>query len=484
MGSPQSRYFVCEAEVDGIHFQYESRRFYPMGSSAAHVLGFVGMDGGGLAGIEARYQKVVAGSSANRMLLRDANQRGLAVPEYPIAEPEPGSDLYLTIDSSLQYLAETELRRAVEETRANGGVVVLLDPADSAVLAMASMPTFDPNHFARFTSESWHNRAVEEVFEPGSTFKMITAAAAFESLMISPDDLFYCEEGAIFVGRTRIRDHKAFGELTFREVIEKSSNVGVIKAALQLGQERLYSTIGNFGFGRRTGIDLPGETGGIVNPLSAWRENSKAYVSFGHEISVTPIQMVNAFAALANGGTLNQPFVARAIGRGEEIEPLPRNHSPTRAVDAHSALTLERVLEGVVENGTGRKAQVPGYGVAGKTGTAEKVIPGVGYSPTGRMASFIGFVPAREPRLVGLVMLDQPRTQTHGGQVAAPVFQAIMTKALHYMGVAPDPEVWPPRDEPEPEPESVPELEPVIAAPLLASGTLEPGELVPSGADT
>ena len=465
--------------LDGIYFEYESRRYYPMGSQAAHVLGFVGMDGNGLAGLEARYEDVVTGRSATRMLLRDAKQKGFAIPGYEFSEPEPGNDLYVTIDAALQYLAETELARAVSATRADGGVVVILDAADSAVLAMASSPTFDPNHFSRSPQSSWRNRAVAEVFEPGSTFKMVTAAAAFDSLLISPDDPFFCEEGSITLGRTRIRDHKPFGLLTFREVLEKSSNVGIIKAALILGDERLHSMIRSFGFGRRTGIDLPGEAAGIVNPMERWRESSKAYISFGQEISATPIQMASAFAAVASGGVLHRPYVVKAIGRGDGVEPVDRQVDAPRTMAAHTAVTLGRVLETVVESGTGRLAQVPGYRVAGKTGTAEKVIPGVGYSPTARMASFIGFLPAREPRLVGFVMLDHPRTQTHGGQVAAPVFSAIMKKALLYLGVAPDPELWPPRP-----------AEPVRPPPVFAAGSIDAGELgrqtafTPAGAGT
>ncbi|MDX1384468.1 MAG: penicillin-binding transpeptidase domain-containing protein, partial [Thermoanaerobaculia bacterium] len=282
----------------------------------------------------------------------------------------------------------------------------------------------------------------------------------------------------IVLGRTRIRDHKPFGVLSFREVIQKSSNVGTIKAALVVGDERLYDMIRRFGFGRRTGVDLPGETGGIVNPLERWRPTSKAYVSFGQEISVTAIQMANAFAAIANGGVLHRPYVARAVGRGEDLEPIERETEGKEIIAAHTAVTLGRVLETVVEKGTGRKAQVAGYRVAGKTGTAEKVIPGEGYSATARMASFVGYLPARNPRLVGFVMLDHPRTQTHGGQVAAPVFGAIMKKALLYLGVPTDPDVWPPPErEVAAEPPEDPSQRPV---------TIEPVDplLLPAGADT
>jgi cell division protein FtsI (penicillin-binding protein 3) len=462
-----------ELELPGIYFMHESRRFYPMGGLAAHVLGYVGMDGDGLGGLEARYEDVVEGSSTSRLLMRDNFGQGVAMPGHLFAEPMPGRDLHLTIDASLQYLAESELHKAVRETRADGGVVVILDPEDSAVLAMASAPGFDPNHFSDYPEESWRNRAVAEVFEPGSTFKMVTAAAAFENLLISPDDNFWCEEGSIVLGRTRIRDHKPFGLLTFREVMAKSSNVGVIKAALIIGEERLHERIRAFGFGRRSGIDLPGESPGIVNPLERWRENSKAYVSFGQEISVTPLQMANAFAALANGGRVNTPYVARAIGRGGELEKIEVPPPTGEAISRHTSVTLGRVLETVVSDGTARRASLAGYRVAGKTGTAEKVIPGVGYSPTGRIASFVGIVPARSPRFVCFVMLDEPRTATHGGQVAAPIFQAIMEKALLHYGIAPDPDLWPPR-----------EPEPLLPPPVLQDGQLVTELALPAGAET
>ena len=429
---------VRELELPGIFFVSESRRYYPMRELAAHTLGYVGMDGEGLGGLESRYEDEVRGQSAQRIVLNDALREGVALPDHPFAEPIPGHDLHLTLDASLQYMVEKELRRAVEASRAASGVAIVLDPRDSAVLTLASYPTFDPNAFSRYPPATWKNHAISDVYEPGSTFKMVTAAAAFESTKVSPEDPFFCENGKIWLGKTRINDHKSFGLLTFREVMAKSSNVGVIKAALILGDDRLHSMITAFGFGRRTGIDLPGESPGIVHPVSAWSRIAKAYISFGQGISVTPLQLANAFAALANGGVVHEPYLVRAIGRGDTVEEVARPAEGKRAITAQTAVTLERVLETVVTAGTGRRAAVPGYRVAGKTGTAEKVVPGVGYSPTARIASFVGFVPARRPRLVCLVLLDEPRGATHGGDVAAPVFGAVMKQALLYLGVSPD----------------------------------------------
>jgi len=435
---PETSRRVRALDLPGIFFLTESRRYYPMRELAAHTLGYVGMDGEGLGGLEARYQSVVRGETATRVLLRDALKESVALPEHPFDEPVPGGDLHLTLDASLQYMAEKELRVAVENSRSRSGVLIILDPRDSAVLTIASYPTFDPNAFSRYPQEAWKNRAIADVYEPGSTFKMVTAAAAFESTKVTPDDTFFCENGHIVLGSTRINDHKSFGLLTFRDVIAKSSNVGVIKAALIVGDEPLHSMITAFGFGRRSGIDLPGESPGIVHPVGSWSRIAKAYISFGQGISVTPLQLANAFAALANGGVVHQPYLVRAVGRDGAVEETPRAPELRRAITPQTAVTLERVLETVITAGTGRRAAVPGYRVAGKTGTAEKVIPGDGYSPTARMASFVGFVPARRPRLVGLVLLDEPHGATHGGDVAAPVFGAVMKQALLYLGIPPD----------------------------------------------
>ena len=317
----------------------------------------------------------------------------------------------------------------------------MLDPLDSAVLAMASYPTFDPNAFNDFPQEARNNRAVHQAMEPGSTFKAVTAAAVFEKGVVHPDDVFYCGNGSIQLGRTRIRDHKEFGELSFREVIAFSSNVGAIEASQMIREQDFYDTILSFGFGRRTGIDLPAETAGIVNGLDRWNSRSKAYISFGHEIAVSALQLANAFAAIANGGRLNTPYVVRALGTPNGMEVLPR--PPAREILSPSTFsTVRSVLEGVVSGGTATRAAVDGYRIGGKTGTAQKVVPGGGYSQKLHLASFVGMVPVQDPRLVVLVMVDEPTRSTHGGTVAAPAFSAIVRQALLYLGIAPDPELW------------------------------------------
>ncbi|HVS16744.1 MAG TPA: penicillin-binding protein 2 [Thermoanaerobaculia bacterium] len=423
--------------LEGVGFEEESRRYYPMGQLAANVLGFVGIDNGGLAGLESQYDQEVGGEMVYRRSLRDGRRGRLMVPGALDARAVPGADLHLTLDAALQHVAESELARAVEEWGAEAGTVVLLDAADSAILAMASYPSFDPNRFAESPPAAWRNRAVMDAYEPGSTFKMLTAAAALDTLAVHPEDRFDCELGGVTLAGTFIGDHKRFGVLTFREVIESSSNVGVIKAALRTGTEPFYRVIVDFGFGRRTGVDLPGESAGIVRPLERWKGLSTAYAAFGHGLSITPLQLANAYAALANGGRLHRPYMVRAIDRGEgprEVErPAPQ---PVRLSPA-TVQGLVRLLEGVVERGTGKAAAIPGYRVAGKTGTAEKS-DSRGYSNTGRLATFVGFVPARAPRLVAVVMLDEPRRSTGGGVVSAPVFSAVVGEALLYLGIPPE----------------------------------------------
>ncbi len=417
----------------GLYFLAESKRYYPMGSLMAHVLGFVGTDRS-LAGLEYRYDKDVAGESVRRHVLRDGQQR-LVVVAGSLGEPKPGADLHLTIDATIQHLAERALRETVESTGAAAGSVVILAPEDSAVLAMASYPTFDPNRFGDFGANERRNRALQDSYEPGSTFKTITAAGAFERGVVHPDQIMDCENGRIRIGRARIKDHKPFSELTFRSAIARSSNVCAVKAGLLTGTETMQELVTAFGFGAVTGIDLGGEHPGIV-PLRAWDEETTAYASFGHGLAVTPLQLANAYAAIANGGVWNRPYVVRALEReGDLVDVRPHNRGH-RVVSKSTAYRVIRLLEEVVVSGTGRRAAVAGYRVAGKTGTAEKS-DASGYSATGRVAGFVGIAPARSPRLVCLVMIDEPTASTSGGEVAAPVFQSIVSEALFYLGATP-----------------------------------------------
>ncbi len=421
-----------ERALGEVHFLEESKRYYPMRKLAGPVLGFVGVDNYGLGGLEARWEKTLSGDRIDRTLLKDARRGTLQAPGLSFRDAEPGGDIHLTIDAAIQHLAERELARAVERHRARGGTVVVLDPRSGAVVAMASEPGFDPNRFEDFPRERWRNRAVTDAYEPGSTFKVITAAAALESNRVDPSDPIDCEMGAIEIAGKTIRDHKPFGVLTFREVIARSSNVGAIKLGRRVGGPALERTIRAFGFGRPTGVDLPGESAGLLGPLEgrAW-----AYASFGQGLAVTPLQLASAFAAVANGGELYRPYVVSRVVRDGLVEEFhPRPTSLGRPIGAATARSLERLLEAVVEEGTGKRAAIDGYRVAGKTGTAEKIVNGT-YSTELHVASFVGFAPARDPALVALVAIDEPRGLYHGGDVAAPVFAAIVGPALLYLGV-------------------------------------------------
>lgn len=428
-------------DIEGLTFVQESKRFYPLGELAGPVLGFVGVDHGGLAGLEAAYDHEVSGEAVMRPLVLDARSRQMVVPSVSFLDARPGEDLYLTIDAAVQYVVERELRKAMERHAPKAAAAILMDPFSGAVYAMASLPSFDPNRFAEFPPERWRNRAIQDTYEPGSTFKLITAAAALERNLIDPLDVIDCEMGAIRLERTRIRDHKSFGELSFGEVFAKSSNVGAIKVGLMVGPESFSKQIERFGFGLLTGVDLPGEAGGIVRPVPQWARHEVAYASIGQGLAVSPLQLVRAFAAVANGGRLPRPHVVARVGSRKRFEEDAAEGETI--LSAATVRTLVRMLESVVEGGTGRRASIAGYRIAGKTGTAQISEIG-GYSPDRYIASFAGFAPSRLPRLVGVVTIFEPRGQYHGGEVAAPIFGAIMRQVLPLLGVPPSSPSSPP----------------------------------------
>lgn len=447
-------------DLPGITVEKERKRYYPLREVAAQVIGFSGTDDTGLAGIESRYDKVLTGQSARRTLLFDALKGTLLSPRMSLDDARPGRDVYLTIDAHIQFLLETELRLAVKRHRAKKGTGILMNPSNGAILAMTSWPSFDPNSFQEYPPERHRNGAVIDSFEPGSTFKIVTAAAAFESNLIDPSDVFDCEMGGITLAGVRIKDHHPFGLLSFQQVLAKSSNVGTIKAGLLVGERRLYEQIRRFGFGSPTGIDLPGGSSsrGIVHPVERWHDRATAYISFGQGISVTALQLVNAFASIANGGVLYRPYVVAAIGRGLEIEAVhPEPEVLGHPITASTARTLGRILESVVEEGTGKRAAILGYRVAGKTGTAQKPVRG-GYSSSAHLASFAGFAPSRNPAVVGLILIDEPAGPSyHGGDVAADVFSRVVGQVLSYLGVPPtrtrnELARWPAEDSQIPEP--------------------------------
>lgn len=437
-----------ELGIDVLHFETESKRYYPHGTVGAHVLGTVGLDHHGQAGLEQRYESELSGESGLGVLYYDARQRRYG--RQALEPTVPGSDLQLDLDLELQSFVHMELGRVIEETKSSAGTVVLMEPDTGQILAMSSWPRFDPNNLSRSSAdlENLRNFAVSYMVEPGSTFKVLTAAAALEEGQVTTDDVFDCEMGGMWVGRRRIRDHHPYGELTMPEVLMKSSNVGIIKIGDRLGSSRLHTYIRRFGFGTSTGLGLPGEVAGLVRPLTKWSGSSRASLSMGQEIGVTAVQMARLFATIANGGTLVSPRIVRSIRSSGGDEVAVEREPPTRVISPETAATMQAILEQVVEGGTGRLAQIQGYRVAGKTGTAQMINPeSRSYADGAYMASFCGFAPVNDPALVGVVMLYDPRGQFYyGGRIAAPLFSSVMRWALRYLDVPPSKRV--PRNRP------------------------------------
>ena len=431
--SPEMARRVMKLELPGVRLDTETKRYYPKRELAAHVLGFVGRDNNGLGGVEQAFDNQIRGKAGRVLRLTDAQHR--SVNSRVELEPTMGATLELTIDQAIQHFAERELLAAVELHRATGGTVIVMEPATGDILALANYPFFNPNDPGSVGDDLRRNRATQEVYEPGSTFKLVTAAAALEEGVLTPSDLIDTSPGLIRIGsRKPIADTHNYGVLTFEDVIVKSSNVGAIKAGRKIGAERLNRYVHRLGFGERIGADFRGVSPGIVWPPEKLDDSALASVSMGYQISVTPLQMVTAAAAVANGGTLMQPRLVRAVirdGSRREIDPV----TVRTAVSASTAATLTTIMEGVVERGTATRAKIDGYQVAGKTGTAKKAVPG-GYSDWAYSGSFVGFVPARRPRLAILVVIDEPRIGGYyGGTVAAPVFQKVALAAMQYLGV-------------------------------------------------
>ena len=438
-----------------LQFEQESRRYYPYGSVAAQVLGTVGIDHTGQAGLEQQFESHLRGTPGRGVMQYDALQRRYGWQE--IQATKPGTDVLLNLDFELQSLADLELERAVRETKSQSGTIVLMRPSSGEILALASWPRFDPNRLSRTKAdlENLRNFAVSSLVEPGSTFKVLTASAALEEGVVGVDEEFDCEMGGMWIDGRRIRDHHPYGILKMPQVLMKSSNVGTIKIGYRVGSERLHEYIRRFGFGSKTGINLPGEIHGLVRPLKRWSDASLASLSMGQEVGVTAVQMAGLFAAIANGGSLVKPRVVRAIRQSSAME-VPLQQPPAeRVISQDTAATMQAILEQVVQNGTGRLAQIEGYRVAGKTGTAQMINPITrSYKDGSYLASFCGFAPVNDPAVVGVVMLFNPRGQFYyGGRIAAPVFSTVVRQALRILDVAPSrippPLVRPPAEDDE-----------------------------------
>lgn len=431
---------VESLNLKGVYLQEENQRYYPKRELGAHVLGFVDVDERGLGGIEHEYDNLIRGKEEKVVVMADAHQRWFDGGE---AQRDHGVNVVLTIDEKIQYIAERELAAAIEKTHAPAGTAIVQDPNSGAILALANWPKFNPNAATDVPTEMRMNRAISAIYEPGSTFKLITLAAAFDQNLIREDEVFNCENGAVTVAGHLIHDHKKYGMLTVADILANSSDVGAIKIALRLGSPKFYDYIRAFGFGTPTGIDLPGESRGLLNRLDHWGSYSIASVSMGQEVGVTPLQMITAVSSIANGGLLYKPHIVQEMRRGDSLLPLEGPSAltePKRVIRPETAATIRNLMEGVIQHGTGPKARLDGWTAAGKTGTAQKIDPATGkYSRSSVIASFTGFAPINNPAVTILVSVDSPGGYPHGGgEVAAPVFKRIAEQILPYLDVPQD----------------------------------------------
>lgn len=418
----------------------ESRRAYPAAHLAASVIGFAGIDDHGLAGLELEYDRILRATGGAGVVDRDAIGRELVQTLRILTPPRDGDTLVLTLDEVIQHIAERELGRALDQSGARNGIVTVMDPRTGGILAMAEFPTFDPNRYQAAPPVRWKNRAVTDVYEPGSTFKLILAAAALDSRVVSPLDRF-ADPGQIRVNGATIHDAELIENLsafTLSDIMKYSSNVGAAQVATRLGTPVFHAYIRQFGFGRPTGIDLPGEASGIIRPVSQWVGPSLQNVGFGQGISVTPLQLLVAASALSTHGLAVRPHLVEAIrDPAGHVVAIREDPPPRRVVAPQVADQVLAMMREVVQGGTGSKAQIDGYVVAGKTGTAQRPSPAGGYEPGAYVASFVGIVPADAPRLAVLVIVDRPRGAYFGGEVAAPVFREIARQVLWYLRVPP-----------------------------------------------
>lgn len=424
--------------LKGIYQQKEPKRFYPKRELAAQVLGYVGLDDEGLGGIERQFDDDLRGHSGKMMVTRDARGARLGSTEQ---RPEPGTNVVLTIDEKIQYIAEREIDRTMEETKAVGATIVVQNPRTGEILALANRPTFNPNTFNTVPDvKALKNHAVSDVFEPGSFFKTVTISGALEEKVTAPEDRYDVSQGFIVVGGARMRDSHRMGVLTTAEVIAQSSNVGAIKIGMKLGEDRLYKYIKAFGFGQSSGIELPGETRGLVKPVKNWSKTSIGAMSMGQEVGITPIQMISAMSAIANDGVYNAPRIVAGItapnAGPQQIVYKPAE--PRRVISTMTAAEMKQMLEGVVLFGTARRAILDGYTSAGKTGTAQKVDSATGRYGNKYVASFTGFAPVNNPAITVSVIIDSAQGLHQGGQVSAPVWARVTQQVLAYMGVPHD----------------------------------------------
>ena len=432
--------------LDGVRCTPEAKRHYPNGMLAGQILGFVGVDGNGLEGLEARYDEILMGEKETYVSLRDGRRRNITPQGVVVKRSTEGHTVRLTIDRHIQFIAEEALGRAVELYRPKGAFVIVMDPHTGDLLAIANAPTFDPNEFGEFDRASFRNRAVSDSFEPGSTMKPFLVATALDLGLVTPQMVFDCEHGAYRIGRNTIHDTHAYDLMTVDEILQVSSNIGSAKIAEKVTPEGLHDAYARLGFGRSSGVDLAGESGGILRDWRSWRRIGLATHAFGQGISVTGIQLASALSAVANGGTLLQPRIIHEVrDRHAELVDAREHVAVDSCFDADAAHEVRRMMGLVVgEGGTGTRARLDRYSCGGKTGTAQKVNSATGrYDRTMWVSSFIGFAPLEDPQVVVVVVVDEPQGKHYGGTVAGPVFKEVTTRTLQYLGVTPLPEPAP-----------------------------------------
>lgn len=436
--SPEESIALHARKIKGIEFRQEYKRFYPNGTLACHILGFRGLDEKALGGIELAYNKYLMGEVGYRLIPRDAHKQKITSLQLIEKPPVPGNDIYLTIDSVIQFIVEKELADACKKWRPISAEAIVLKPSTGEILALANRPVFDPNQGNEAKPDMQKNRVISDPYEPGSAFKPFIASMLLLSKMAQPGETIFCENGTFKIGKRIIHDHERHGKLTFADVVAKSSNIGMAKLGMRFGKENIYNSLVCFDFGKPTGLGLSGESTGIITPPSKWNDYTVVSVPMGHEVAVTSLQLAKAFNVFANNGTLVKPYLIQKISDASG-KPIAES-KPTvirQILDNPTYDNMRRILRAVVESGTATLANIKDYAIAGKTGTAQKINPDGTYSHNKFKSVFIGFAPVEDPQILVLVVLDEPKGNYFGGVVSAPVVSNIIQKTLKYLGVSP-----------------------------------------------
>ena len=436
--TPKETEAVKSLELKGIGFIPEHNRFYPNTTLAAQALGFTGLDGDGLEGIEFFYNQYLKAEDKDYTVFKDALGNGFNAEINQITLGR-GKNLVLTIDSNIQFITESTLQETVDKYSARSGIAIVMQPKTGAILSLAHYPLFNPNAYTAFDKELWRNRAITDPIEPGSTMKIFSAAAAIESGSATPRSIFYCENGAYRIGKKVVHDIKRHGWLSLQQIIKYSSNIGAVKVSEKIGPKKLYQTLRYFGFGEKTGVDCPGETAGSLTHYTHWSDIDTGTISFGHGVSVSALQLIRAVSAIANDGILMRPYIVQAITdqHGKTIQMF-KPQQVRRAISSQTALRVKNIMKTVItKGGTGVRAALEGYAVSGKTGTANKIDESGQYSKKKHVASFVGFTPSDNPEIAIVIVIDEPRGKFYGGTVAAPAFKKIAQEILNYLGIPP-----------------------------------------------